>query len=82
LLHRARRLLIAGDALSNRGSKLRAPTTKFTSDFANAQRSIWKLAKRYGDDFETVVFGHGPPLMSNGGKRIKGLASELFSSEV
>jgi glyoxylase-like metal-dependent hydrolase (beta-lactamase superfamily II) len=82
LLHRGRRLLIAGDALSNRGSKLRAPKTKFTADFANAQRSIWKLAKRYGDDFETVVFGHGPPLLTNGGKRIKGLASELFSSEV
>lgn len=82
LLHRGKRLLIAGDALSNRGSKLRAPTTKFTSDLPNAQRSIWKLAKRYGDDFETVVFGHGPPLLTNGGKRIKGLASELFSSEV
>jgi glyoxylase-like metal-dependent hydrolase (beta-lactamase superfamily II) len=82
LLHRERRLLIAGDAISNRGSKLRAPTTKFTADLTNAQRSIWKLAKRYGDDFETVVFGHGPPLLANGGKRIKGLASELFSSEV
>ena len=82
LLHQGRRLLIAGDALSNRGSKLRAPTTRLTSDLPNAQRSIWKLAKRYGDDFETVVFGHGPPLLTNGGKRIKGLASELFSSEV
>jgi glyoxylase-like metal-dependent hydrolase (beta-lactamase superfamily II) len=82
LLHRGKRLLIAGDALSNRGGKLRAPKTKFTSDLPNALRSIWKLAKRYGDDFETVVFGHGPPLMNNGGKRIKGLASELFSNEV
>jgi glyoxylase-like metal-dependent hydrolase (beta-lactamase superfamily II) len=82
LLHRGKRLLVAGDALSNRGSKLRAPTTKFTADLPNAKRSIWKLAKRYGDDFETVVFGHGPPLLTNGGKRIKGLASELFSSEV
>lgn len=82
LLHRERRLLIAGDALSNRGSRLRAPQTKFTADFANAQRSIWKLAKRYGDDFETVVFGHGPPLATNGGKRVKALASEMFSSEV
>jgi glyoxylase-like metal-dependent hydrolase (beta-lactamase superfamily II) len=82
LLHRGRRLLIAGDALSNRGGKLRAPTTKFTADLPNAQRSIWKLAKRYGDDFETVVFGHGPPILSNGGKRVKALASELFSGEV
>jgi glyoxylase-like metal-dependent hydrolase (beta-lactamase superfamily II) len=82
LLHRDRRLLIAGDALSHRGSKLRVNTSKFTSDLPNAQRSIWKLAKRYGDDFETVVFGHGPPLFTNGGKRVKGLASALFSSEV
>jgi glyoxylase-like metal-dependent hydrolase (beta-lactamase superfamily II) len=82
LLHRQRRLLIAGDALSNRGSKLRAPKTKFTADYENAQRSVWKLAKRYGDDFETVVFGHGPPLLTNGGKRVKGLASAMFSSEV
>jgi glyoxylase-like metal-dependent hydrolase (beta-lactamase superfamily II) len=82
LLHRERRLLIAGDALSNRDGRLRIPTTGYTSDPLNAQRSIWKLAKRYGDDFETVVFGHGPPLLSNGGKRVKGLASELFSSEV
>ena len=82
LLHRERRLLVAGDALSNRDGRLRIPTTGYTSDPLNAQRSIWKLAKRYGDDFETVVFGHGPPLLSNGGKRIKGLASELFSSEV
>lgn len=82
LLHKSRRLLIAGDALSNRGGKLRVPTTKFTADLTNAQRSIWKLAKRFGDDFETVVFGHGPPLLNNGGKRIKGLASEMFSGEV
>jgi glyoxylase-like metal-dependent hydrolase (beta-lactamase superfamily II) len=82
LLHKGKRLLVAGDALSNRGGKLRAPTTKFTADFPNAQRSIWKLAKRYGDDFEMVVFGHGPPILTNGGKRVKGLASEMFSSEV
>jgi glyoxylase-like metal-dependent hydrolase (beta-lactamase superfamily II) len=81
LLHKGKRLLIAGDALSNRGNKLRPPVTKFTADFPNAQRSIWKLAKRYGDDFETVVFGHGPPLLANGGKRVKGLASEMFSGE-
>jgi glyoxylase-like metal-dependent hydrolase (beta-lactamase superfamily II) len=82
LLHRGRRLLIAGDALSNRGGRLRAPTRIYTPDRPNSLRSIWKLAKRYGDDFETVVFGHGPPLVNNGGKRIKGLASELFSAEV
>lgn len=82
LLHKERRLLISGDALSNRGGKLRSPLGIYTPDQENARRSIWKLAKRYGDDFETVVFGHGPPILSNGGKRIKGLASQIYSGEV
>ena len=82
LLHRERRLLIAGDALANRKGKLRAPPAMYTPDVVNARRSIWKLAKRYGDDYDTVVFGHGPPLLSNGGKRIKGLASQIFSTTI
>lgn len=82
LLHRERRLLIAGDALSNRNGKLRVPTALYTPDVLNAQRSVWKLAKKYGDDFETVVFGHGPALLTNGGKRVKGLASQIFSADV
>jgi glyoxylase-like metal-dependent hydrolase (beta-lactamase superfamily II) len=82
LLHRERRLLIAGDALSNRGGKLRSPLPIFTPDVANAQRSVWKLAKKYGDDFETVVFGHGPPILSHGGQRVKGLASRIYSAAV
>jgi glyoxylase-like metal-dependent hydrolase (beta-lactamase superfamily II) len=82
LLNRERRFLITGDALSNRGGKLRAPIHIYTPDPQNAQRSIWKLAKKYGDDYETVIFGHGPPLLSNGGKRVKALASQIFSSEV
>jgi len=82
LVHRERRLLIAGDAISNRGGKLRAPSNGFTPDVDNAQRSIWRLAKRYGDEIEMVVFGHGPPILSNGGKRVKGLASQIFSAEI
>ncbi len=82
LLHRDRRLLIAGDAMSNRGGTLRSPSDRFTPDVENAQRSIWRLAKRYGDEIEMVVFGHGPPILSNGGKRVKGLASRIFSAEI
>lgn len=82
LLHREKRLLIAGDALANRKNKLSGPAGVFTPDPLNAQRSIWKLAKKYGDDFETVVFGHGPALTNNGGKRVKALASRIFSAEV
>ncbi len=82
LLHKERRLLISGDALVNTRGKLRANTGFFTSDKENAQRSVWKLAKKHGDDFETIVFGHGPPILQNGGKRVKALASRIYATEV
>jgi glyoxylase-like metal-dependent hydrolase (beta-lactamase superfamily II) len=82
LLHREKRLLIAGDALNNRKGKLGLPPPLFTPDMKNAQRSVWKLAKKYGDDFDVIVFGHGPPVLQNGGKRIKAMASQIFSTEV
>lgn len=82
LLHRKRRLLICGDALVNSRGKLRANTGFFTTDKDNAERSVWRLAKKHGDDFETMVFGHGPPILQNGGKRVKALASRIFSAEV
>ncbi len=82
LLHRGRRLLIAGDALNNRRGKLGVPPAAFTPDMKNAKRSVWKLAKKHGDEIDVVVFGHGEPLLSNGGARIKALASTIFSAEV
>lgn len=82
LLHQEKRFLIAGDALSNRGGTLQPPHYLFTPDEKNAQRSIWKLAKKYGDDFEVMVFGHGPPIMQNASKRVKGLVSQIFSTDV
>jgi glyoxylase-like metal-dependent hydrolase (beta-lactamase superfamily II) len=82
LLHKERRLLIAGDALSNRGGKLQLPSALFTTDMTNAQRSVWKLAKKYGDDFDTAVFGHGDPIVRNAGARVKALVSQIFSTEV
>jgi len=82
LLHKEKRFLITGDALTNRGGNLRSPIYLFTPDEKNAQRSIWKLAKKYGDDFEVMVFGHGPPIMQNASKRVKGLVSQIFSADV
>ncbi len=78
LLHKERRLLIMGDAMQNRKHKLDSPPALFTPDMQNAQRSIWKLAKKHGDDFEVVVFGHGEPILQNGGKRIKGYVSQAL----
>ncbi len=82
LLHPQKRLLIAGDALNNRGGKLQLPPPLFTPDMTNAQRSVWKLAKKYGDDFDTIVFGHGEPILQNGGMKVKSLVSQIFSTEV
>jgi glyoxylase-like metal-dependent hydrolase (beta-lactamase superfamily II) len=82
LLHRERRILIAGDALNTNGGKLNGPPAAFTPDMKNAQRSIWKLAKKYGDDIDVIVVGHGDPVLQNGGKRIQALASQIFSTEV
>lgn len=82
LLHPQRRLLIAGNALSNRGGKLRSPNGIGTPDPVNAEKSIWKLAKKYGNDIDVIVFGHGPPILTNGGKRIKGLASQIFATAI
>ncbi len=82
LLHKEKRVLITGDALSNRGGKLRSAHHLYTPDMRSALRSVWKLAKKYGDDFETIAFGHGPPIMQNGGKRVKGLASTVFARDV
>ncbi|MBX3009845.1 MAG: MBL fold metallo-hydrolase [Caldilineaceae bacterium] len=82
LLHREKRFLISGDALVNSRNRLRPNTGPFTPDPENAQRSVWRLAKKYADDFDIMVFGHGPPILHNGGKRLKALASRLFSTEV
>ncbi len=82
LLHKEKRLLITGDALFNRQNKLSLPPAMFTPDMHNAQRSVWKLAKKYGDDYDVVVFGHGPPIMQNGGKRVQAMASQIFSTEI
>ena len=82
LLHKEKRLLITGDALSNRDGQLRQPIHLYTPDERNTIRSIWKLAKKYGNDYDAIVFGHGPPILQNGGKRITALASQIFSQEI
>lgn len=82
LLHKEKRVLITGDALSNRNNQLRQPIYLYTPDERNAIRSIWKLAKKYGNDYDTVAFGHGPPFLQNGGKRIQALASQIFSRKI
>lgn len=82
LLHPARRILIAGAALTNRGGKLRPAGGMGIPDPVNAEKSIWKLAKRYADEIDVIVFGQGEPILTNGGKRIKALASQIFETAI
>jgi glyoxylase-like metal-dependent hydrolase (beta-lactamase superfamily II) len=82
LLHREKRVLIVGDALNNRGGKLQLPPALFTPDMTNAQRSVWKLAKKYGEDYDVMVFGHGAPILQNGARRVQSLVTQIFSDEV
>ena len=82
LLHREKRFLIAGDALNNREGKLQLPPPMFTPDMTNAQRSVWKLAKKHGEEFDVIVFGHGAPVLQNGGRKIQSLVTQLFSNAV
>lgn len=81
LLHPERRILIAGDALHNRGGRLGASPPIFTPDMENAHRSIWKLAKKYGDAIDTIVCGHGEPIPSGGNARLQALVETLFEAE-
>ena len=81
LLHPEKRFLIAGDALHNRGGKLGAPPPLFTPDVEYSHLSIWKLAKKYGNDFDVAVFGHGPPIREKAGEAFNAFAVQLFETE-
>ncbi len=81
LLHPEKRFLIAGDALNTRRGSLAGPPPIFTPDMHNAHRSIWKLWKKYGEDYDTIVFGHGEPIRENAAATVKGLVDQLFETE-
>lgn len=81
LLHPEKRVLITGDALDTRGGTLSPPPAIFTPDMENAQRSAWKLWKKYGPDYDVMVFGHGDPIRANAEAHMKTLIDQLFESE-
>ena len=39
-------------------------------------------AKDWDKDFDVIVFGHGPPILQNGGRKVQSLVTQIFSSEV
>jgi len=66
--------LIAGDALNESDGMVLGPNPNFSSDMAQANASVQRLAER---SYETVVFGHGNPIESGASDAVLALAQTL-----
>ncbi|MGI9609771.1 MAG: MBL fold metallo-hydrolase [Acidimicrobiia bacterium] len=74
VLDRVAGVLVAGDALSNRGGELSGSPLPFTDDVTVANASVKTLAQL---EYDVVLFGHGEPILSGGSDEVKRLASGL-----
>lgn len=69
-----KKVVLAGDSISNQGRKLGTPPAIFTPDMDTAHASIRKLA---GYDFEVLGVGHGPAITQGAGAAVCRLADSL-----
>lgn len=67
-------LLMAGDALNGEGGGVVGANPQFSSDMTTGDESVRKLA---GFTFDTVVFGHGDPVVGGADAQVAALAAEL-----
>ena len=67
-------VLVAGDALRSEAGDVIGANPRFTDDMDEANRSIAKLA---GFGFETVLVGHGDPVVGDAAAKVATLAAEL-----
>ena len=67
-------LLLAGDALNGSGGGVIGPNPQFSSDHTMALESVGVLAKL---EFDTVLFGHGEPLVGGASAEVAALAANL-----
>lgn len=67
-------LLVLGDAMGNRNHTLSGPNPQYTSDMAQANQSIKKLAAL---TFGKAVFGHGEPIDKGASAAVAKLAQTL-----
>lgn len=67
-------LLIAGDAMNGADGGVIGANPRFSQDMALANESIKKLAAL---EFETVVFGHGDPVLGGASEQVAALAASL-----
>lgn len=64
-------ILVAGDALNGADGGVAGPNPDFSDDMDAANASVFVLA---GLDFETVLFGHGEPILEGGRDAVINLA--------
>lgn len=74
VLDRAGGLLVAGDALNGADGGVIGANPDFTADIPMADDSIRKLATMA---FDTVVFGHGEPVLGGASQQVAALAASL-----
>jgi glyoxylase-like metal-dependent hydrolase (beta-lactamase superfamily II) len=72
VLDEAAGVLVAGDALGTVGGTLAGSNPSFTEDAAAAKASIAKLGKLR---FETLLVGHGEPILSGASSQVAALAA-------
>lgn len=70
LLDRGLSVLFAGDALRGANGAVAGPNPRFTADLAAATGSIARLASL---SFDTVVFGHGDPVVTDAAAQVAAL---------
>ena len=66
--------MVAGDALFGEGGGVVVSLPRFTSDLAQADESVKKMANF---QFDTVVFGHGDPIVVGADAAVAALAASL-----
>jgi glyoxylase-like metal-dependent hydrolase (beta-lactamase superfamily II) len=67
-------LLVAGDALTGVAAGVAGSNPQFTTDMTLANESVKKLG---GFTFDTVVFGHGEPVIGDADDQVVALAAGL-----
>ena len=67
-------LFVAGDALTAPDGVAQGPSERFTPDMETANMSVKDIAAL---DFETLLVGHGEPILTGGGAAVKALAEAL-----
>jgi glyoxylase-like metal-dependent hydrolase (beta-lactamase superfamily II) len=67
-------LLVAGDAMTGGDDGVAGANPQFTADMAVAGESIKKLARF---EYDTVLFGHGEPVVGNASQRVVEFAARI-----